>query len=209
MIAIPPPQQIDEENAQFFAASDALARMQRGQKFLALCLSPLPVVIGGICGTFLLSWAFSIDRPVEFLQLLLATAVLGLAVLGTALPFWRMWRNAKRVEAALPLYGQRAVVVTPDYLEVFTGALNEGEREYYISRLTMVVRLPWDAIASCKVRNVRNETGTARVFLIESESLPAGVDGEIGILAAPFEAQEEALVAAIAQHTKMPVRYEI
>lgn len=209
MIAIPPPQQIDEENASFFPASDALARRQRGQKFLALCFSPLPLVVAALCGGFLINWAFSIERPAEFLLLFAVAAIAGLAVFGTAFPIWRIWRNARRIETALPVYQPRALVVTPDYLEVFTGALYENECDYYIGRMTMVVRLSWQVIDSFRVREQRYKNERTRVYTIDSESLPRSVNGEIRILTAPFEEQEEALVAAIAQYIKTPVCYEI
>lgn len=189
------------ENATPIPSAGLVNRM-RGQKVLAMLFSPLAAVFVVIGVYLFFSGLFGAKSGEDWMALVAGTLVFGpVVVFGIARPIWRLYKFGERMEKLADLYEPRAIVLTPDYIEIFVGVMHENCSDYYDTLEKDVARVPWDAISSIHVDKIpASQRRYFRGLVIAADSLSSKINGEIHIELRHFEACEEELLAWIAHY---------
>src|SRR5262245_35728716 len=193
-------------NAIAFAGAESLFTRLKGDKVMAIALAPLGLACAGLAVAFLIYGLVEAKSAGDYFAIFLMSLLGALPVFGCTYPLWQLYDSARKMQVLAPPYKDRAIVVTQDYLEIFTGALEEHERCYYAKRAIPVVRVPWNTISSFTVGRYRSgKHSHTRGYVIKSESVPERFSGQIRVMSVHFEANEDAILQAIAPRMRVPV----
>lgn len=193
--------------AEVFPGGESLINSLKGDKLMAVMLAPLGIAAAGLCFALVFMLWGHVKTPGDLLGFVLILLLAAVPALGCNYPLWALYKGAQKMQGYAPLYKERAIVVTQDYLEIFTGAMEEHERLYYAKRNAPVIQLPWDTIADVALDNYKTgKHSRERGYVIATSAVHSRFSGKLRVMGVHFQTNEDAILQAIARKRGAPIK---